>query len=55
MHSRDDVQLVLRTLKENNKIARATHNMYAYRIVADDTRHVLVCARPRQYICRIAV
>ena len=31
VHSKEEVQLVLQKLKENKKIANATHNMYAYR------------------------
>lgn len=31
VHSKAEVQLVLEKLKENKKIANATHNMYAYR------------------------
>ena len=31
VHSKEEVQLVLNKLKENKKIANATHNMYAYR------------------------
>ncbi len=31
VHNKDEVQLVLNKLKENKKIANATHNMYAYR------------------------
>ncbi|GMR31035.1 hypothetical protein PMAYCL1PPCAC_01230 [Pristionchus mayeri] len=32
VNSREEVQRVLTELKRNNKIARATHNMYAYRV-----------------------
>ncbi|VDL71917.1 unnamed protein product [Nippostrongylus brasiliensis] len=32
VHSKEEVALVLDRLLENGKIARATHNMYAYRI-----------------------
>ncbi|CAH0714973.1 unnamed protein product, partial [Brenthis ino] len=32
VHSVDDVNAVLMTLKQNKKILNATHNMYAYRI-----------------------
>lgn len=31
VHHKAEVQLVLNKLKENKKIANATHNMYAYR------------------------
>ncbi len=31
VHNKEEVQLVLNKLKENKKIANATHNMYAYR------------------------
>ena len=31
VHSKEEVQLVLNKLKDNKKIANATHNMYAYR------------------------
>jgi putative IMPACT (imprinted ancient) family translation regulator len=31
VNSKEEVQLVLKKLKENKKIANATHNMYAYR------------------------
>ena len=31
VHSKEEVQLVLNKLKENKKIANATHNIYAYR------------------------
>lgn len=31
VHSKEEVQLVLQKLRENKKIANATHNMYAYR------------------------
>jgi len=31
VQSKEEVQLVLEKLKENKKIANATHNMYAYR------------------------
>lgn len=33
VHSREETMRVLRQLLSNNKIARATHNIYAYRIV----------------------
>lgn len=32
---------VLQNLKENKKIANATHNMYAYRILKEDTQSFL--------------
>ncbi|UJR09803.1 hypothetical protein I4U23_014029 [Adineta vaga] len=41
VHSKEEVQLVLNKLKENKKIANATHNMYAYRIW-DEKRNVLL-------------
>lgn len=41
VNSREEVQLVIEKLKENKKIANATHNMYAYRIF-DDQRHALL-------------
>ena len=31
VHSKEEVELVLQKLKENKKIAHATHNIYAYR------------------------
>lgn len=31
VHSKEEVQLVLHKLKDNKKIANATHNIYAYR------------------------
>lgn len=31
VHSKEEVQLVLSKLKENKKVANATHNIYAYR------------------------
>jgi putative IMPACT (imprinted ancient) family translation regulator len=31
VRTKEEVQLVLNKLKENKKIANATHNMYAYR------------------------
>uniref|UniRef100_A0A0K0DG42 RWD domain-containing protein n=1 Tax=Angiostrongylus cantonensis TaxID=6313 RepID=A0A0K0DG42_ANGCA len=33
VHSEDEVKLVLERLLENPKIVRATHNIYAYRII----------------------
>ncbi|CAF1441388.1 unnamed protein product [Adineta steineri] len=41
VHSKEEVQLVLNKLKENKKIANATHNMYAYRIW-DEKRNVIL-------------
>ncbi|KAF8381007.1 impt-1 [Pristionchus pacificus] len=35
VNSREEVQRVLSVLKSNNKIARATHNIYAYRVRAE--------------------
>lgn len=37
VHSVDDVMNVLATLKSDRKISRATHNMYAYRIIIPST------------------
>ena len=42
VHSRADVDAVLAQLMRNNKIARATHNIYAYRIVAGQRAMVSV-------------
>ncbi|CAM4742463.1 unnamed protein product [Rotaria magnacalcarata] len=41
VHSKEEVQLVLNKLKENKKIANATHNMYAYRIWDEKRNAVL--------------
>ncbi|CAF0868416.1 unnamed protein product, partial [Didymodactylos carnosus] len=41
VHSKEQVSLVLAKLKENKKIANATHNIYAYRIW-DEKRNVLL-------------
>ncbi|CAF4340406.1 unnamed protein product, partial [Rotaria sordida] len=41
VHSKQEVQLVLHKLKENKKIANATHNIYAYRIW-DEKRNVIL-------------
>ncbi|CAF1226869.1 unnamed protein product [Rotaria sordida] len=41
VHSKEEVQLVLHKLKENKKIANATHNIYAYRIW-DEKRNVIL-------------
>jgi putative IMPACT (imprinted ancient) family translation regulator len=35
VHSRDDVRAVMQQLLRNNKIARATHNISAFRIFLD--------------------
>ncbi|CAF1287300.1 unnamed protein product [Adineta ricciae] len=41
VHSKEEVHLVLNKLKENKKIANATHNIYAYRIW-DDKRNIIM-------------
>ncbi|CAF3754469.1 unnamed protein product [Rotaria sp. Silwood1] len=41
VHSKEEVQLVINKLKENKKIANATHNMYAYRIW-DEKRNAIL-------------
>jgi len=41
VHSKEEVQLVLNKLKENKKIANATHNIYAYRIWDDARKCIL--------------
>ncbi|XP_045125053.1 protein IMPACT-B-like isoform X2 [Portunus trituberculatus] len=40
VHCQAQVGQVLRKLYENKKIANATHNMYAYRFLADGSSHV---------------
>lgn len=40
VHSQAQVGQVLRKLYENKKVANATHNMYAYRFLADGSNHV---------------
>ncbi|KAI6207231.1 Protein IMPACT-like protein [Aphelenchoides fujianensis] len=42
--SRDDAMAALAELKENAKIARATHNIYAYRCLTPDGLEVADCA-----------
>jgi hypothetical protein len=41
------VRAVLAALYRNNKIARATHNMYAYRIHDTGRGRFIFSARPR--------